>query len=274
MSRVVAALITQNCPAGDISANGGRALDLAREAAEKGAKLLVFPEMNLTGYTTGTDLTDIATPLSPDLALPFKRLASTLDITLVLGLARKSRLGQKTYAAQAVFFPDQSQGIYQKVHTAPFEKPHYTAGNEIPVFESHGIRFGVQLCYDAHFPELSLAMALKNADVIFIPHASPRGTAQEKFDSWMRHLTARAFDNGLYVAACNQTGDNGRGLTFPGLSLFIGPDGKLISRRLDPEPGIHLITLDTDVLEAVRSHRMRYFLPHRRGDLFDLSTLP
>jgi N-carbamoylputrescine amidase len=104
--------------------------------------------------------------------------------------------------------------------------------------------------------------------VIFIPHASPRGTSQEKFDSWVRHLRARAFDNGLYIAAVNQAGDNEKGLIFPGLCLFIGPDGNIIYKSIDGSEGVHIVTIDKNILKAVRSHPMRYFLPNRRTDLF------
>jgi N-carbamoylputrescine amidase len=111
-------------------------------------------------------------------------------------------------------------------------------------------------------------MALDKADVIFMPHASPRGTPEEKLDSWMRHMTARAFDNGVYIAAVNQCGNNGGGLFFPGLSLVIGPDGLLKSKRMEGDDTIHLTDIDLEFLNAVRSHRMRYFLPNRRTDLF------
>ncbi len=70
---------------------------------------------------------------------------------------------------------------------------------------------GIQLCYDAHFPELSTRMAVNGADIIFMPHASPRGTPSQKLTSWLRHLTARAFDNGVFIVACNQNGDNQKG---------------------------------------------------------------
>ena len=111
-------------------------------------------------------------------------------------------------------------------------------------------------------------MALKQADVIFIPHASPRGSSQDKYNSWIRHLTARAYDNGLYIAACNQTGDNLKGLVFPGISLLIGPDGNIIYKSIDQKEGVHIIHLEQSALDQVRSHKMRYFLPHRRNDLF------
>ena len=185
----------------------------------------------------------------------------------MIGLAEKTS-DNCIYASHLIFNPDGSPGIYRKIHTSPFEKQYFSAGNNIPVFNSHGIIFGIQLCYDSHFPELSLSMALKQADVIFIPHASPRGSSQEKYDSWVRHLRARAFDNGLYIAAVNQTGNNGKNLVFPGICLLIGPDGNVAYKSIDGSEEVHIITIEKTVLSAVRSHPMKYFLPNRRIDLF------
>ncbi|MCK5350452.1 MAG: amidohydrolase [Desulfobacula sp.] len=269
MKTIKAALIVQNCIAGNFKKNLESTLQFISSASEKSAKIIIFPEMNLTGYVSSPDITSICKPINDDLVDLFSTKAKDLKITILVGLAEKTT-GKKIYASHLVFNPSGSFEIYRKIHTAPFEKKHFTAGDKIPIFKSHGFKFGIQLCYDAHFPELSLAMALKKADIIFIPHASPRGSAQEKYDSWIRHLRARAFDNGLYIAACNQTGDNSKGLSFPGISMLIGPDGNVIYKSLDETQGIHIINMEKAVLDQVRSHKMRYFLPNRRSDLFKI----
>jgi predicted amidohydrolase len=113
-------------------------------------------------------------------------------------------------------------------------------------------------------------MALKGADVIFIPHASPKGTPQKKYRSWMRHLAARAFDNSLFVVACNQTGDNEKGLCFPGISVIIGPSGNVIEKNLSHTESLTVINLKSEALNRIKDHRMRYFLPNRRPELYDI----
>jgi N-carbamoylputrescine amidase len=144
----------------------------------------------------------------------------------------------------------------------------FSAGAIVPVFEIQGVKLGIQLCYDVHFPELSTRMAIDDADVIFMPHASPRGTPEQKFNSWMRHLPARAFDNGLYVVACNQTGDNQNGLNFPGLSVIFNPSGQIIKKDTSGKEKIIIADLKAEGLAKVRDHRMRYFLPNRRPGLY------
>lgn len=83
----------------------------------------------------------------------------------------------------------------------------------------------------------------------------------------MRHLPARAYDNSLFIVACNQTGDNGKGLVFPGLAIVIDPSGEVIDCNVSGKEGVMVTDLLSDRLKHVRNHRMRYFLPNRRSDL-------
>lgn len=269
MSVLKAALVVQNCVAGDLGSNLNASLDFIRQAHAQKADIIIFPEMNLTGYISGPDIHTISCRVNGEILSPLLTAAREYNITILAGLAEKGTT-DFLYVTHLVIYPDGTHDYYRKIHTSPFEKEHFLPGNSARVFATRGFNFGIQLCYDAHFPELTLSMALEKADVIFIPHASPRGSSKEKYHSWIRHLRARAYDNGLYIAACNQTGDNQKGLYFPGIALLIGPDGHMISRCLDAAPGIHFVTLEKSVLKSIRTHRMRYFLPHRRDDLFKI----
>ena len=86
----------------------------------------------------------------------------------------------------------------------------------------------------------------------------------------MRHLAARAFDNGLFVVACNQIGENDKGLHFPGISMIIGPSGNVIEKNLSNTESLMITDLKSETLIRVREHRMRYFLPNRRPELYDI----
>lgn len=269
MSTVTAALIVQQCPAGDVRQNLTHSLSLAAQAVDRGACVVVFPEMNLTGYLACPKIGDISVDHPKEILEELNLFCSKNEVTLLVGMA-ESVFSGNIMAAHYVIRHDGNIFCYHKTHTAPNEKDCITGGSRMDVFTDQDLRFGIQLCYDAHFPELSLSMALNGADIIFIPHASPRGTSVEKLNSWLRHLTARAFDNGVFIAACNQTGENHKGLTFPGVSVFIGPDGNVIEAYTGEEENIQMIRIDLDMLEEFRSHRMRYFLPNRRDDLFGL----
>ena len=270
MGKIRAALVIQNCRIGRFEENLGLCLDLVAQAAGQGADIVVFPEMNLTGYATGPAICNAARSLDPDWTQELSNAAERHHVVVLAGLAEDD--GKKGLrASHLVLTPEGGMDLYRKIHLAPQEADVYSPGNRARIFDGCGIRFGIQLCYDAHFPELSLAMAMEGADVIFMPHASPRGTPEEKFNSWMRHMTARAFDNGVYIAAVNQCGDNGGGLEFPGVAMVIGPDGLVKSKQTTGCSALHMTELDTDLLKGVRSHRMRYFLPNRRTDLFPMA---
>ena len=111
-------------------------------------------------------------------------------------------------------------------------------------------------------------MAALGATILFIPHASPRGAAHAKHLSWMRHLPARAYDNSLFVIACNQTGDNKKGLCFPGNAVVIGPSGHILDEWTTGEEALYTVDLKADEFQRVRGNRMHFFLPNRRPNLY------
>ncbi len=267
MKDTVIALAVQNSRIGAIDRNLEKCIEMAVQAASDGASLVLFPEMNLTGYTTGKDLIRPAAPLTDTIRSTLLDTAEKNAVAILAGMVLQAE-DTRVFAAHFAALPDRSFFTYKKIHAAPVEKPFLSCGSRMDVFENDGLTFGIQLCYDAHFPELSTHMALEGADLILIPHASPGGTPSEKIDSWTRHLRARAFDNGLFIGACNQVGANGGTLEFPGAAVVIGPDGHVISTYTESREGLLLATLEESKLSAVRSHRMKYFLPHRRDDLY------
>jgi len=267
MQTVRIAAVIFNSPRGRVKENLDRMEAWVAAAAGEGAAIVCFPEMNITGYGVDPGIRELAQPLPGAIADGLCMLASRHQVVILAGAAEKNEAG-RIFASQLVARPEGWGGVYRKLHIAPPEKNIFDPGTHLPIFEAGGIRFGIQLCYDGHFPELSTRMALGGADVIFMPHASPRGTPEEKLSSWMRHLPARAFDNGVFVVACNQTGANGAGLTFPGAALAIGPDGRPIATLTGGREDLLVATLDAGLLRSVRGHPMRYFLPHRRPELY------
>ena len=272
MDDIRIAAVVCRCPVGRIPRNLARTRDWAQKAREAGAELVCFPELNLTGYSNQADMNAHAIFARGPEIDQLIDLAADLNVVLLVGFAEKDA-GGRLYASHMAITPQGRTGVYRKVHLAPPEAALFTPGTALPVFEWAGMRFGIQLCYDAHFPELATCMAGADVDAIFIPHASPRGQALDKHHSWMRHLPARAFDNGVFVVACNQIGDNGTGLTFPGNAVVISPAGEMIASRLSSTPGMLTADLTAERLAHVRGHRMRYFFPNRRPGLYGETAL-
>ncbi len=239
-----------------------------REAAGDGADMVCFPELNLTGYCNRKAMGGLAQAIPGPITDEMTQLAKSQDTVILAGMAERGRDG-RVYASHVVAKPDSTLGVYRKLYIAPPERATFTPGNRVPLFECRGVKFGIQLCYDAHFPELSTHMAAKKVDLILVPHASPRGSADTKHRSWMRHLPARAYDNGVFIAACNQVGVNGQGLTFPGNAVVYGPSGNIIATDVAGREGLLIADLKVSDLNRVRSHEMRYFFPNRRPELYD-----
>jgi predicted amidohydrolase len=267
MKDIRIAAVIMNCPVGRVQDNLDRMAGWVRTAKKQAADLVCFPEMNVSGYSTRDEIKDSTETVPGPISQFILAMARESKIVILAGMAEKDAKG-RVFASHLVVTPQGLAGIYRKIHIAPPEGKVFTAGNTIPVFEIKGLKLGIQLCYDVHFPELSTRMAIDGADVIFMPHASPRGTPQQKFTSWMRHLPARAFDNGLYVVACNQTGNNQSGLNFPGLSVILDPAGRIIKKNTGEKEGMVVADLKAEELEKVRGHHMRYFVPNRRPDLY------
>ncbi len=271
MKNIRIAVVISNSPVGKIRQNLDALVKRVKEAKKKDAAIICFPEMNITGYSTRKKIVDSAKFVPGSVTDELAELAEKENITILAGLAEKDEK-DRIFAGHLVVTPQGLSGVYRKLHIAPPEQRIFSPGRNIPLFEAHGVRFGIQLCYDAHFPELSTRMALNGADIIFFPHASPRGTPEEKHISWMRHLTARAYDNGLFVVACNQAGENKKGLNFPGIALVIDPSGNVIAKDVSGKENMIVVDLKAGDLAKVRNHKMRFFLPNRRSDMFDLPT--
>ncbi|MDM8540671.1 nitrilase-related carbon-nitrogen hydrolase [Desulfococcaceae bacterium HSG9] len=262
------ATVIFNAPAGEKSLNLDRIKLWVRAAHEHKAEIICFPEMNITGYGVCPSVITVAELIPGPITRTLEQLAVSEQIIILAGMAEKDSQG-RLFVTHLIVRPNRPVGVYRKLHLAPPEQSVFTQGNTVAVFKIQDFCFGVQLCYDAHFPELTTQMALRGADAIFIPHASPRGTPDQKMESWMRHLTARAFDNALFIIVCNQSGENGAGLTFPGIAMVIDPSGHIINKDICGKEGLLVTELKAEALNYVRNHRMRFFLPHRRSELYD-----
>ncbi|MBS0012703.1 MAG: nitrilase [Desulfobacterales bacterium] len=262
------ALVSCRSAIGDTAGNLRRMEQWIIAAGNQGAHLVCFPELSITGYHVRPPIDTIAEPIDGPCSARLTDLAKKHDISILAGMAERS--GNRIYAAHLLAQPDSGRcRVYRKLHLGPPEKKLFTPAPKIPpLFETRGLRIGVQLCYDAHFPQLSTHMAINGADLLIIAHASPGKSPADKLASWMRHLPARAFDNGVYVAAVNAAGDNGYGLQFPAVAVLISPEGRVLKSYADVDEYMLVADLSAQKLRSVRQHPMKYFLPERRPEIY------
>jgi predicted amidohydrolase len=255
------------CIVGDKAGNLERVRRLAARAAREGVDFLVLPEACLTGYTVRESMTAWAETIPGQLTTDLAGIAHEYQLFISAGLVECSG-DDGCYLTQVLAGPEGLIGRYRKTHLGPTEKTWFNHGDALGLFNARETIYGIQLCYEGHFPEISQAQALRGADVLLIPHASPRESPDRKLERWLRYLPARAYDNTVFLAACNQAGDNGAGLFFAGIALIIGPKGDILAQAAGETNALVVANLADDELKVIREGRMGYFLPLRRPELY------
>lgn len=256
---------------GDTEQNLQKITHMAEIAQKQQISLLCFPECALNGYSP-QDASSIGVALDSSMIRQLRECSQDLGITLMVGLVEQTTDSPKPYISHVILSPGEETSVYRKVHLGRSELAFFTPGDCFPIFSAHGTTFAVGICWDWHFPEMAAIYSLKGAEILFAPHASPI-IAGDRKEIWLRYLGARAYDNSVYVGACNLIGSNGKAKEFSGGALVIGPKGDLCSESHVGEEGILSATLSADRINLIRSAdrtsmRDSFFLADRRKELY------
>ncbi|MGK5545760.1 carbon-nitrogen hydrolase family protein [Streptomyces sp. URMC 127] len=225
----------------DIAANTARMAAFVTEAGERGAALVVFPELAATGYeldaiVTGGDRL-LLDPGDPRLA-PVRDACRAAGVAAVVGGPGRAAGGPTV--SSFVYGPDGAPLTrYDKVHVTDAERAAgFAAGTAEGRFTLDGVGFGHVICYDAHFPECAARAAADGCRVLLASSLYGRGGgAQER----MQIFPALAQDNGLHVLLANHTGPSGP-YDACGLSAVWAPDGSVLAEG--PDAGEALVTAE------------------------------
>ncbi|WFN34607.1 carbon-nitrogen hydrolase family protein [Methanogenium sp. S4BF] len=244
----------------DPEQNFARALEFAREAGQRGASLVVFPEQYPTGWDPhGTEFTDDG---SGAICRGWAAVAAEAG-THVLGSYRKETDTLPQNVA-AVFAPDGTRiAEYAKIHlfSPGGEDESFLPGDELATFTLGGVMFGIAICYDLRFADLFSAYARAGCDAVVVPAAWPCA----RLKHWDLFLHARALENQMYVAGVNPAG----GLTGEGTcggTGVVDPQGEAAVRADDA--GTALLCADISPA-AVRAARAAFPVrADRRDDLY------
>ena len=264
-------LVQMESMVGETKLNFQKIIYLAETAHKQQISLLCFPECALNGYSP-QNASEIGESLESSWIRQLKECTEDLGITLLVGMVEHCTDLPKPYISHAILSPGEQPSVYRKVHLGRSELDYFTPGDTFPIFSAHGTTFAVGICWDWHFPETAAIYSLKGAEVLFAPHASPM-IAGDRKEIWLRYLGARAYDNSVYLGACNLIGSNGKGKNFSGGSLVIGPKGEVCSQSDLNEEGILLANLSADRINLIRSPerasmRDSFFLADRRKELY------
>ncbi|MEW5958280.1 MAG: nitrilase-related carbon-nitrogen hydrolase [Chloroflexota bacterium] len=267
MQDISVAAVNFRAEFGQTEANLNRIKHWTTRLAQQGAEIICFPEMSLCGYERTEAVDAAARPIPGRATDRLTAIAAEAGVTLLVGLAEVDA-HKRRFISQVVVTPQGLAGVYRKTHLNLPERDIFAAGDEPGVFDHPRCTFGVQLCYDAHFPELSTLQALAGAEILFVASASPRDDPPVKKERMLRYLPARAYDNGCYLVACNLVGHGARGQSFAGVALILNPKGEVMAEAVGWEEGFALARLHGHELERLRRTRMGYFLAHRRPELY------
>ena len=176
---LVTVAATQMACTWDIDGNVARAEKLVREAAAKGAQIILIQELFQTPYfciDQSPEHFDLAQTIEDSLLIQhFSALAKELDV--VLPLSFFERAGNAHYNSLVMIDADgEVLDVYRKTHIpngpAYQEKQFFTPGDTgFIVWETKYANVGVGICWDQWFPETARSLALLGADVIFFPTA-------------------------------------------------------------------------------------------------------
>jgi deaminated glutathione amidase len=256
----------------DVERNLQTADRLVRDAAARGAQLVVLPE-KWNMLASGEQMAAAAEPLDgPSLAWA-SQVAVELGIDLVAGSIVERVPGRTKSSNTSVHIgPDgEVRTSYRKLHMFDVEvdgvlyaeSDHEQAGREVVLSAlTGGTKLGMSICYDLRFPELYRTLSSRGAQVISVPAAFTLATTR---DHWEVLLRARAIENQCFVIAPNQVGAHPPGHRSGGRSMIVDPWGVVLAIAPDTEAAI-VADLDLSLLADVR--RRLPALTHRREDVY------
>ena len=169
------AIAQMDCVVGDDEANLAKIRSLTEKAHDLGCDIIVFPEMVDTGYDMDA-IRQFASSWDDSSFQTVSRLANDLQIHIICGISEREN--DHIYNSSAVFNPaGELIGSYRKSHLADYpplnEGSVITPGNALRTVEINGIKFGLMICYDLRFPEISRALALQGVEVLVLCSAWP-----------------------------------------------------------------------------------------------------
>lgn len=264
-------LVQMEARVGETLSNLKTIIKNAEQASQQGIEILCFPESSLHGYSP-KDAREIGDSLESPMFKELQECAKDYHLTMLVGMVEQIGRGQKPFLSHLIIFPDQKPAVYRKVHLGRSEEEFFAPGSEFPVFKRNGVCFAVGICWDWHFPEMAAIYSLKGAEILFAPHASPIVSGDRK-EIWLRYLGARAYDNSVYLGACNLVGPNGKGKEFSGGALFLGPKGEVLGEAFSGREGLLVQDLAAEKINRLRttereSMRDSFFLADRRKELY------
>lgn len=283
MRKVKVAATQMSCSC-NIDENINKAETLVRDAAKKGAQIILIQELFETPYFCQKEKSDYytyATELEHNKAINhFKEIAKELNVVLPISFYEKKNCAR--YNSLAVIDANgEILGTYRKSHIPDGpgyeEKFYFNPGDTgFKVWNTKYGKIGVGICWDQWYPEAARCMTLMGAEILFYPTAigsEPQDQSIDSKDHWQTCMLGHAAANLLPVIASNRIGveeDEDSKITFYGSSFIAGPQGNKIIEANRTEETVLVAEFDLDQLEIQRTEWGIF--RDRRPDLYKIIT--
>ena len=283
MARTLTLAAIQTAYGLDMAANISATAELVREAASKGAQVILPSELFQGPYFCVTQEERWFATAHPWREHPcittLAPLAAELGVAIPISIFERE--GPHYYNSLVMVDADGSLlGVYRKSHIPDGpgyqEKYYFRPGDTgFKVWETLHGRIGTGICWDQWYPEAARAMTLMGADVLLYPTAigsEPHDSSLDTRDPWRRVMQGHAVANVIPVVAANRIGiepgaNGGAGQSFYGSSFIADHRGDLIAAFDREEQGVLTATVDLDFLQT---HRAAWgFFRDRRTDLYE-----
>ena len=277
MSRKIKVAAIQASYSQDLQKNIDKVKGLVRDAAAKGAEIILPSELFCDHYFCKVQDEKFFATAYPWAEHPAVEQLSELakELGVVIPVSIYERDGPHYYNSLVMLDADGSAlGVYRKSHIPDgpgyMEKFYFRPGNTgFKVWDTKFGRIGVGICWDQWFPEAARAMTLMGAEVLLYPTAigsEPHDDSLDTAERWQRAMQGHAVSNVIPVVAANRIGDE-EGQVFYGSSFVTSHTGEKVSELGRSDAGIVSGTFDLDFLQR---HRAAWgFFRDRRPDLYE-----
>ncbi len=250
-----------------------KCLQWVREAAKKGAEVILLPELYSSHYFCQSE--DVANfkyaePLYGTSFIAFSALAKELGVVIIVPFFEKRMSGIYHNSAYILDADGSEAGLYRKMHIPDdphfYEKFYFTPGDiGFKAFPTKKGKIGTLICWDQWYPEAARLTALQGAEVLFYPTAigwhplEKEQYGENQHGAWMNVMKGHAVANGVYVASANRIGlekylPNTNGIQFWGSSFIAGPQGEILAQASHDQEEILIAEVDLVLQEDVRQN--------------------
>jgi omega-amidase len=245
---------------GEPEKNFQKASRMIEDAAEKGADMVLLPELWASGYDLA-NCSEYASPIGEGWFFRVQTTAKENKIALGCSLIEED---QNIFYNTFVFYDSSGAllGSYRKIHLFQMlkEKDYFQAGNELVSFDFNSVKIGLANCYDLRFPELFRAYAVAGVELMLITAEWP----EKRVNHWSLLLQARAIENQCFVAGVNKVGQS-QGARLGGYSAVVNPMGEYLVQGKEEEV---LLLSEINLEEVKKIRRWMPVLQDRKPELY------